>query len=301
MNMHNQTKRITDGALMVAIIGMLLFINRQLAGALEYAMYWILSFPILIYTVKYGLKAALIPAAAMMLISVIIAMPTTMFYLASALLCGLMYGYGSARKWPNAMLLLSTGIVTFFSYLVTMVLFAGVFGYDPVDDLIMAEQLGEVLHLGNVNMLQIALICSILLTIITSVLQTICVHLLAVMTLRRMKLPAPSIKSIFELRMPNWIGWISICIILLFYLRNMLELDGNILILIVSLYSVTIILLCAECVLDLLCASLYMKKRSMGIVLMFLCIGLMIWEPARNLICLIGIGSILLHIRQRWK
>ena len=32
--------------MMVAIVGMLLFINRQLAGMLEMVMYWVLTFPI---------------------------------------------------------------------------------------------------------------------------------------------------------------------------------------------------------------------------------------------------------------
>ena len=35
--MNNQTKKMTEGAMMVAIVGMLLFINRQLAGMLEWS------------------------------------------------------------------------------------------------------------------------------------------------------------------------------------------------------------------------------------------------------------------------
>ena len=54
--MNNQTKKMTEGAMMVAIVGMLLFINRQLAGMLEMVMYWVLTFPILMYTARYGVK-----------------------------------------------------------------------------------------------------------------------------------------------------------------------------------------------------------------------------------------------------
>ncbi len=43
--MHS-AKKTTDGAMMVAIVGLLLLLNRQFAGIIEYAMYWILSFPI---------------------------------------------------------------------------------------------------------------------------------------------------------------------------------------------------------------------------------------------------------------
>ena len=54
MNMHDQTRRITEGAMMCTLVALMLLLNRQLAGILEYAAYWVLSFPILIYTVKYG-------------------------------------------------------------------------------------------------------------------------------------------------------------------------------------------------------------------------------------------------------
>ena len=79
--MNNQTKKMTEGAMMVAIVGMLLFINRQLAGMLEMVMYWVLTFPILMYTARYGVKSACVPAISMVLLSFMIAAPTTIFYL----------------------------------------------------------------------------------------------------------------------------------------------------------------------------------------------------------------------------
>lgn len=299
--MHSSTKRITDGAMMVAIVGMLLFINRQFAGILEYAMYWILSFPILIYTVKYDWKAALVPACAMMLLALMIALPTTLFYLASALLCGWIYGHGVNQHWSNRTLLLTTGALTLLSYLITMVLFAAVFGYDPNEDILLAQQIAQVLHLGNINIGQIALIFSLLLTILSAVLQTICVHLIAVLTLRRMKLPAPVVKTVMELHYPKWLGCISICIWLLFYLRNMLKLEGNLLVLVISLYVIVAILLCSECILDLLSFAARKRQRLLGMLLAFGCMGAMIWEPTRTVICLFGACSILLEVRQTWK
>ena len=37
--MNNQTRKITEGAMMCAIVGLVLFINRQLGNMLEYFMY----------------------------------------------------------------------------------------------------------------------------------------------------------------------------------------------------------------------------------------------------------------------
>ena len=51
-DMNKQTRKITEGAMMCAIVGLVLFINRQLGNMLEYFMYWVLTFPILVYTAK---------------------------------------------------------------------------------------------------------------------------------------------------------------------------------------------------------------------------------------------------------
>ena len=58
--MNKRTHHITEGSMMVALVGAALLANRQLAGILEYALYWVLTFPILVYTVRYGMRNALI-------------------------------------------------------------------------------------------------------------------------------------------------------------------------------------------------------------------------------------------------
>lgn len=145
--MNNQTKKMTEGAMMVAIVGMLLFINRQLAGMLEMVMYWVLTFPILMYTARYGVKSACVPAISMVLLSFMIAAPTTIFYLFSCDVVGIVYGAGIRKKWKNGTLLLWTGIFTFVSYLITTVLFAAMFGYDPAEDVEMVKMLLDFMHI----------------------------------------------------------------------------------------------------------------------------------------------------------
>ena len=97
--MHrNEVRRISEGGMMVALVGVILFFNRQSAGILESVFYWVLSFPILIYTCRYGLKWGCIVSVAMMVISFILSAPTTMFYLFSSLVIGVVYGEGVRRN-----------------------------------------------------------------------------------------------------------------------------------------------------------------------------------------------------------
>ena len=299
--MNTSTRRITEGAMMVAIVGLFLFINQQLAGILELMMYWILSFPILIYTVKYGWKAALVPGAAMMFLSVMISMPTTIFYLASALLCGVVYGQGVRSQWLNTILLALTFVFTLGSYIVTTILFASAFGYDVNEDLMIAQQLGEYLQMGNINVVQLAFGVTVIFTVLTAVLQTICVHLLAVVLLRRMKLQAPTLKSVFDCAMPKALGWISIFIWLLFLLRNVLKLEGNILGLVIALYVIDLLLLAAECIMDALCFAIMIRRPFMGVILTLLCLMMLTFTWTRWLIAFFGVASIMSELRRKWK
>ncbi len=285
--------------MMCTLVALMLLLNRQLAGILEYAAYWVLSFPILIYTVKYGWKKALILAIAMLLLSFMIAAPTTLFYLASALLCGMIYGHGVKDGWHNLWLLISTGILTLLSYLITMVLFASVFGYDPQEDILIAQRLMGMLSIENVDIVQIALIASIILSVATALLQTICVHLFAVMLLSRMRLPYPKLKSIYECRLPKWIAWISICIWLLFSLKNVLKLEGTMLVLCISAYVVDLLVLCAQCGIDELRLSVATQKRWLGMISMLGILLMLGWGPTRILIVLFGVSGILHENRQR--
>ena len=70
--MVTQTRKLTEGAMMVALVGLMLFVNLQLGGMPEALMYWILTFPILIYTAKYGIRNGLIAAFSTTLLSFMI-------------------------------------------------------------------------------------------------------------------------------------------------------------------------------------------------------------------------------------
>lgn len=177
--MNNQTRKITEGAMMCAIVGLLLFINRQLGNMLEYFMYWVLTFPILVYTAKYGVRNALVPSVSMLLLSFMISSPTTIFYLFSCIVVGLVYGGGVRKGWKNGTLLVFSGIFTFFSYLVTTVLLAAVFGYDPAEDIELVKTILELMNIHTgIDLMKTVTIIVVLVAVLMSVLQTMCIHMI---------------------------------------------------------------------------------------------------------------------------
>ena len=283
--MNNQTKKMTEGAMMVAIVGMLLFINRQLAGMLEMVMYWVLTFPILMYTARYGVKSACVPAISMVLLSFMIAAPTTIFYLFSCDVVGIVYGAGIRKKWKNGTLLLWTGIFTFVSYLITTVLFAAMFGYDPAED---------VMHIDiGIPLAKIVTYVVIGSAILMTVLQTMCIHMIANVVLKRMHIETRAMKSIFEIKVPKSVGYTIIMIWVLFLVRNVLKLNQDVYGLLLGVYGAARIFAIGYGVMTLLCILLLFRKRIFLLFVMFL-------PYVQGAIAIIGVLDMIVDLRGIW-
>ena len=271
MTMNNQTRKLTEGALMVALVGMLLFVNRQLAGMLEVVMYWILTFPILVYTARYGIKDAIVPAVSMVLLSFMIAQPTTIFYLISCCIIGIVYGYGVLVHWSNSRLLWVSGILTFVTYFITTVLFAAIFGYDPADDILMVQQLLAYMNVDfGIPIGKIVTFMVVSMAVLMSVLQTICIHMIANIALKRMQIEVWPMKTIFQLKVSNKVGYAIILIWLLFLARNVLKLNQDVYGAITALYLIAKVFATSYGVVTLLCVSILIRRRMMIIVVFVL-------------------------------
>ena len=92
--MNNSVRKITDGAMMCAIVGLLLVVNRQFAGMLEEMFLFFFPLPMVFYGAKYGMKNSWVVLFAIVLLSFIIGTPQTLFYVASESFLGMMYGAG---------------------------------------------------------------------------------------------------------------------------------------------------------------------------------------------------------------
>ena len=151
--MNRHIHQITQGALLCALEGVLLVINRQLAGVLDSYLIWVIPLPLIVYSSKYGLKDSLWVALSLVLLSFIIANPVTIFYVAGSALIGCVYGYGLGKGKSNAWLLITAILGSLVMTYLTCVIFAGFFGYsaEAVRDKLLAyrEDMGAVIAQKN--------------------------------------------------------------------------------------------------------------------------------------------------------
>lgn len=296
--MINDTKKITEGAMMVAIVGLLLFINRQFAGMIEYMMEWVLTFPILIYAAKYGVKQGLVPSVCMLLLSFMLGTPTTIFYMFCCVVTGLVYGGGIRKEWKNGTLLVLTFLFTLFSYIITFLLFSAFFGYDASEDAQLAEMLLSILHVNTgISLAKTVMVITILSTLLMSVLQTMVIHMLANMMLSRLKINVHAMKPIWELTIPKAIGFLILVIWLLFYTQNMLKLNQEFSGILFACHLSAMLLACAYGALCLMTLCLLQRKRAGVFVVMIL-----VFIPyVQQIIAVLGLLDMLLDLKAKMK
>ncbi|MGN1343317.1 MAG: DUF2232 domain-containing protein [Traorella sp.] len=232
--MKSDTRKITEGAMIVAMIGGLLFLDRQFAYALSSSFSWVLSIPIIVYSVQTNLKYSILVSISALFVGFFVTNIQTLFYLFTALIIGVVYSEGIRKKWPTGKLLAWTIGLTFISYLLSMYVFAGFFGYDLVatrqefiDMLENFEFMGsKVVFLIDSNTLFNVLDISSFLLIV--ILESLCVHLLSQLVFYKLKLVDHKITiDLRNFRYPKILSVLGIVSLGAIYLLNFIEMSDT--------------------------------------------------------------------------
>lgn len=211
--MNKNVRRITDGSMMIALSAIVLLLNRQSGELFEFAFYWLLSIPMIIYTMKYELKDGIVVSFCILIISFMFSNITTMLYLTSCIMVNFFYCLGLKKGWPNIIQIISLCIISFIMEILATIVFASIFGYSLNEDIAMIKEIVEKFSLVLPENSDIFIYSILILsTFITAFFQSLCIHLTSVLLLKRLNIADIRIKSVFELHFPKWIGYLSIMI-----------------------------------------------------------------------------------------
>lgn len=214
--MNKEIRKLTDGAMMAAIIGVLLLINRQTAGLLESFLLFAFPLPMVFYGAKYGWKASFMVLAAIAVLCFIIGTPQTWFYVLSESLIGVVYGCGVYHKTPTRTIVMRTVIMAVVADVLSMLVFAKFFGYDltgevkeyktAIDQVTKTNGVSMPSTLNIDNMLKTMIILS---TVLTGVMEGIVTHLLSRLMLKRLRFHLPPMTPVSEYFPPKWSGYLG--------------------------------------------------------------------------------------------
>ncbi len=210
--MKKQVRNITEGSMMLAIIGLFLFLNLQFAGILQTYFIIFIPIPILIYTIRYGFRSGLVVSFGAMFLSIMLGNIITLFYIGGGLLVGLAYGYGVNSNKSNDWLLIVSTLINAISLIVETYVLAAFIGYDLYKDTeALIESLKGIdgLVLPDNFLAQVLAITPIIL-LLTGFLQALMTHLLSITLLKRLNITVRKMKPLQHIQLPKWLGVIAL-------------------------------------------------------------------------------------------
>ena len=227
--MNNKTRMLTEGAAVIAILGVFLLIDRQFIGMLSSYALFLLPIPMMFYSSKYGFTSSLAVLFGMIIVSFLFSTITTFIFVCGACLIGLVYGSNVYKKRSSKYTLIVTMIMAALVEIVCTLIMIRFFGYsitqetDYIKDTF--NQLATSLNNNNFsNTLSIFENLGIfktmfyVSTVLTGVLEAFLVHIIGRSVLRRFRIEVPKGDSLLSHYPPKWAGYLAfICFILYFY------------------------------------------------------------------------------------
>lgn len=293
--MKSKTRAISEGAMMLAMIGVLLIINRQFAGTFE-LMLFLLSIPIIIYTVKYDMRMGLTLSISSILLSFMFATPTSIFYLISAVMIGLIYAFGILHHWHNSLLLASSVLGNLVVTIITVVIMGAVFGYDLQEEIAMFSKLMP--DTNGVDIKQFVTIIVFLSYLGLAILQAISVHIISIELLRRFKIKTIVMKNIFELRFPKWCAPLIIIGFVAYLIVSYIPVDKTVMDVAMIAYCCLLLLSLVDGCLTVIC---YLRMAKKGKSAIFLALLACFIPIIQNVVSLIGVFDIWEQYRYKMK
>ena len=222
--MKNDVRKLTDGAMMAAIMGVVLLIDRQTAGLLQGTVIFLFPLPMVFYGVKYGWKNSWSVFAAIVILAAILGTPATLVLVACEELVGMLYGCQMHDHVEMRKIILRTVVASVLVNVMTSLVFAAFFGYDimaevsEMNDLYtqMSANMNVAVPAG-MNVEQLILTILITSVVLTGVLQGLVLHLFSRLMFKRMHMTVPASTPIDGYFPSKWSGYVAIAMAVCFF------------------------------------------------------------------------------------
>lgn len=285
--MGKQVRKITEGAAVIAILGVFMLINRYTADIASGYLAWLIPLPLIIYSAKYRTKATLTVYVSSMMVALMLSSLVSLIWFSMYGLVGVVYGHGLVKKWDNRLHFLSTAAATTVIYFMTTIFFASFFGYDINTDIQMITEMGNMFNVvvdqAFINNVRIAIVISLAMG---GLLEAFIIHTLARMVLTRMHIKIPASSPIESIRLPKWLGWSLLAVLFLQPIGQMVDVNEQLKQIFFGLYALAMMLLLFEAFVFIIIAQKRWKIRRL-VLIAFL---LLIFVPVLTLYVYIGLG-----------
>ena len=249
--MNRNVRKITEGAMMIAIIGVLLFFNRQFAGVLTLYLVLILPVPLIVYGVRYNVRDLLTVSASLLFLVLILSTGIgDIAYGVMSILLAVVYAANFKAKKSKTVILLNAVLVTAVGEVLVLVLFSGLMGIDINQEVLtLVEMVEQIVPQADMNvmfgdgLMQLMYILFIISTMLTGVLEAVIVHFLSNLILRRLGFEYIPPTRLIDIRIPkvwSYIMFLSLVAYGYFYPRIEIDLIRNLVSAAVAISSIVL-------------------------------------------------------------
>ena len=245
----NQTKKITHGAMLLAIVGAILLIDRYfLAFYFDEMVFLMQALCIILYACKYTIKDGFVISIGILVLTFLFGGLSSYVYVFVAILGGLSYAYGIKKGLDRRLLLLLISIVFILGEVMATVVVMPIMGI-PFDTLISEseELMNAMPSLSLLNMTDGFKHTFILVTVIVSlillgVLEGILVHFVSKILLSRFHILELNKVPADKLIMPIWLTYALIVPVFLTFAIRYLNEDSILIPIILVLSFISMII-----------------------------------------------------------
>ena len=300
MNRTNQVNQITEGAMIVALIGSVLILDRYFAGLIESFFFWLIPIPLAVYAVKHGFRNTLVVTAALIIVAFMLATWQMFVLVIFSVMTGIIYGSFVRKDYRVLIVITLTFLVTYsYQYLSTYLL-ASFFNYSldaEIEELAnLFLYLPQIYRLiPNIDKNQLLSFFRLLMPIvilIISAVQTYLTHILTSLILLRLQIKKVVIVPLNALKISKSTGLVALIIMIGGYWLYALNMNNNsgAFFLIIALFNTMLFL-----TFGMVLVNIYSASRN-NVILPFVSVFLLFLAP--YIIIILGIIDVFTNIRE---
>lgn len=214
----NQTKKITQGAMILAIVGALMLLDRQIGHYFDELLFLAFAIVIILYASMYTLKDAGMIAFGIVVLTFMFGSIFSYVYCPLGILAGFIYSYGVKKDWERNRLMLVTSIIMVIGEALLMMVIFPMLGIDFLAGMeemqnLMNTMLAEYGLTGiysNEVLSNILIIVYILDVVLIGIMESFLIHLLAGFLLKRFRIKEIRRITLYELKIHPMVAYLSI-------------------------------------------------------------------------------------------
>ena len=229
--MNQRTQELTYGAMLSAVFGLLLLVNRQTGGLFEEMVFYVLPIPMAVFTLRFGVKKSIPVFVCMGLLAFFLGTPYTLFYALCDALIGIVLGERLRSHAGGSRTQLLIMALSAAASVLSSVTLASLFGIDMRGEILEMQGImsgtfarfgmdpaaaGSLLTYDSLKRLFILSMAA------AGILQGFVIYRLSLLIMRRLRLPVSPPEPVGLFYPPKWTGYAGL-VLMFVYLRTTMQ------------------------------------------------------------------------------